>query len=664
MSNGSNPLKERPAFPKRAVITGGMPYGNKELHFGHIGGVFVHADTFARFLRDRIGNENVIFVSGTDCYGSPIVEHYRRLVESGSFEGTIEEFVSYNHERQKEVLKAYHISANLFAASGLGRAAEIHREVSAEIIETLYKNGHLRKMTTSQFYDTEHEVFLNGRQVVGQCPIAGCTSERGYADECSLGHQYMPADLLNPKSTLSGKTPEMRDVVNWYLKLDDFHDLLQQWTGEVDRLPGARPFSVKSIREFLEPPVIHVKREYLEQLDTIRARLPEYSLQDDDGKSSVRMVFDRVEEREEACSVLAENAIRFRTGKTLVPFRLTGNIEWGVPAPVLEGLENLTVWVWPESLWAPISFTRTYLEQQGRGKDSWKDWWCDRDAGVYQFIGEDNVYFYGPVEMAMFMGLQGKNPSAFPGEGELQLPELIVNNHILFLDKKASSSGEVKPPMAGDLLGYYTAEQLRAHFLGLGLGIRSVGFQPKPLNPKATERDGDPVLKEGNLLSNVFNRVARSCFYTAQKYFDGRIPVGEISPAILEESNKTILEFESLMYRHEFHQVMSLMDTYIRNMNKYWVKNMQEADANNDGELRSQVLADAFHTLRTAAVLMHPIAPEGTEMILEYLNLKGDFWSWERIFDTVYAFIDDPEKHRLKYLEPKTDFFKKHPSQF
>ena len=63
----------RPEFPKRAVITGGMPYGNKKLHFGHVGGVFVQADVLARFLRDRIGDENVVFVSGTDCYCSPIV---------------------------------------------------------------------------------------------------------------------------------------------------------------------------------------------------------------------------------------------------------------------------------------------------------------------------------------------------------------------------------------------------------------------------------------------------------------------------------------------------------------------------------------------------------------------------------------------------------------
>ena len=78
----------RPAFPKRAIVTAGMPYGNKGLHFGHIAGVFVPADCYARFLRDRIGPENVMFVSGTDCYGSPIDEGYRKLREQG-FEGSI-----------------------------------------------------------------------------------------------------------------------------------------------------------------------------------------------------------------------------------------------------------------------------------------------------------------------------------------------------------------------------------------------------------------------------------------------------------------------------------------------------------------------------------------------------------------------------------------------
>ena len=660
---------KRPVFPKRAVVTAGMPYGNKELHLGHIGGVFVHADTFARFLRDRIGKENVIFVSGTDCYGSPILEGYRQLVDKSLFDGTINDYVLKNHNKQKEVLKKFDISNNLFAASSIGRASDVHHDFSDWFIKTLYNNGHLKKTSTLQFFDTEHQAFLNGRQVTGRCPIAGCASERGYADECSLGHQYMPSELINPISTLSGKTPEMKEVTNWYFKLEEFRELLEQWVQSMEQKPGTRNFVPKSIREFLEPPVIYIKKEMSDLLGSIVTELPEHQIMDEENKSSLKIIFNKLSDREKACKVLTDKGIRFRTGKTLVPFRLTGNIEWGVPAPELEGMEKLTVWVWPESLWAPISFTKAYLEKvrsetgENPEQSAWKDWWCSKDSRVYQFIGEDNVYFYGPAEMAMFMGLNEEGASADPKDGQIQLPELIVNNHLLFLDKKASSSGNIKPPKAEELLEHYTAEQLRAHFLGLGLGIRSVGFQPKPFNPKANERDSDPVLKEGNLLSNVFNRAVRSCFYTAQKYYDSRIPVSNINCEVIDGSRNVILEYEKLMSQHQFHMVMNLMDDYIRSINKYWAKNMREADDNNDSGLRTGVLAASFHMVRTAAVLMHPIAPEGTEMIREYLGFGEEFWSWDRIFDTVYDFMNNPSEHKIMFLEPKTDFFKKHPSQ-
>ena len=266
----------RPVFPKRAVITAGMPYGNKELHLGHIGGVFVHADTYTRFLRDRIGKENVIFVSGTDCYGSPILENYRKLTEDGIFQGTVQDFVELNHERQKKTLDAYHISTNLFAGSGIGRAAEIHRELSGEFIRRLYDNGHLKKITTAQFYDKRFDVFLNGRQVVGRCPISGCSSEKGYADECSLGHQYMPSELIEPKSTLSGEKPEMRDGTNWYFKLDKFHGLLANWVETVEKSPGTREFVVKTVKEFLERPVVFIKRDQIDLFQAVSEKLPKY----------------------------------------------------------------------------------------------------------------------------------------------------------------------------------------------------------------------------------------------------------------------------------------------------------------------------------------------------------------------------------------------------
>lgn len=653
----------RPEFPKRAIVTAGMPYGNKELHLGHIGGVFVHADAFARFMRDRIGAENVIFVSGTDCYGSPILEHYRQIAANGEFDGTIDEFVEFNHLRQKEVLESYHISLDLFAASSIGRPAEIHREVSANIINSLYANSYLAKMSTLQFYDRELGIYLNGRQVVGQCPIQGCASDKGYADECSLGHQYMPADLINPKSTLSGDRPVMREASNWYFRLGDFHEPLTQWLKYIELLPCYRDFVGKTIQEFLEPPTIYLKRDQLDNLRMISDKLPEYTIRDEEGKSSVVMVFGNLANRERACSLLAEHSIHFRTGKTLVPFRITGNTEWGVPAPSLEGSADLTIWVWPESLWAPISFTMAYLEQLGVDKESWTDWWCSREAKIYQFIGEDNVYFYGPAEMSMFMGTQGREPSIHPSERQLQLPEIIANKHILFLNRKASSSGTIKAPTAKDLLNHYTADQLRAHFLSLGLGIKSVGFSPKPLNPNAAERDSDPVLKEGNLLSNAFNRAIRSCFYTTQKFYDGRIPVGDVNGEILRNSRQVILQIERLMYSCKLHSVLQLMDRYIQDINKYWASHIREAEEFNDSNLRSQTLVDAFHMVRVASVLMHPIAPEGTEMVLEYLNLGKEFWNWERIFEPIYSFMVNPQEHNLKFLEPRVDFFKKHVAQ-
>ena len=111
-STNENPVE----WPARAVVTAGMPYGNKPLHFGHVGGVFVPADAFARFLRDRIGKENVRFVSGTDCFGSPINEGYRKLVEAGEFDGSISDYVMRNHERQANTLRSYVLASRFTMA--------------------------------------------------------------------------------------------------------------------------------------------------------------------------------------------------------------------------------------------------------------------------------------------------------------------------------------------------------------------------------------------------------------------------------------------------------------------------------------------------------------------------------------------------------------------
>ncbi|MBE5900776.1 MAG: methionine--tRNA ligase [Lachnospiraceae bacterium] len=651
---------ERPVFPKRALITGGMPYGNKTLHFGHVGGMFVHADTFARFLRDRIGKENVLFVSGTDCYGSPIVEAYRKLCDEG-YSKSMEDYVMGNHEKQKKTLKDYEISLDIFGASAFGETGKMHKQVSKEVFDKLYENGHLAKMSTPQFYDPVKKMFVNGRQVVGKCPIEGCCSEKGYADECDLGHQYSPSELIDPISTLSGVKPEIRPVTNWYFTLEDCMDMLSERMQFLTRNSNTRKFEIKAMEEFLKDPCIYVQKKQMDDMESLEAAFPEHETINEEKKPSVTFIFKNLDGRDKAREILDEKGIHYRTGKTLVPFRLSGNIDWGVPVPDKEDVEGLTFWVWPESLWAPVSFSRTYFKEHGFDDDEWKRWWLDEDACVYQFIGQDNIYFYGLAEMGMFVGLNHKKGEQVDMEKEV-LPHIVANNHILFMDKKASSSSALKPPMADELLDYYSAEQLRIHFLSLGLASKSVGFKPQVYLPKEEREGADPVLKEGNLLTNVFNRLVRSCFYSTQQYYNGIMPTGQVDEKILNICKDAILEYERHMYNHEFHRVTYVLDSLIRDINKHWVNNIKVAEKNDDEAMRKQLLVDCFYGVKVITTLLHPIAPSGCEMVQEYLKVDDRLFNWDYIFEPITVLTE--ENHELKFLEPKVDFFKKPACQF
>ncbi len=671
----------RPKFPKRAVVTAGMPYGNKELHYGHVCGMFVYADFFARFLKDKLGKENVVFVSGTDCYGSPSLETYRKMVASG-FKGTIGDMVAEFNKKHINTLKNYEIGLDWFEGSAIGESAKMHEKVSQEIFDKLYDNGTLSKMSTYQFYDTKVNSFLNGRQVIGKCPIEGCKSEKGYADECELGHQYLPEELINPISTLSGTKPELKKIENWYFNLQNYTELLKEWIEILEKKTPTREFVTKEIKEFLKKPEIYIKKEFMSEFDKISHLLPPFEQIEDKSKASFVIRFDNLPDREKACEILSgaalpdwgksevapedkvepisNGSIRYRTGKTLVPFRISGNISWGVPVPEKEGMKDLTFYCWPESLWAPISFTRTYFKHIGLPDDEWKKWWCSKDAKVYQVLGEDNTYFYGPAQHAMWFATQKGKPVVDSPEGDLQMSQLIVNKHSLFMGNKASSSGQIKPPMADELLNFYTHEQLRAHFLALSVGNTSSSFNPKVFNPDADPNEVDPVVKDGNLLTNVYNRSLRTLFYTWQKDFDGVIPYGEVDEEVLNECEMTMLKFEKCMMENKFHLCMYELDSFLRNINKYWTKNF----VSDDKEKEKKCIVNTLHYAKVAMVLLHSVAPEGTENVAKYLGVKNDIFTFDKINESIYNFFENKEKHKPEFIEPKFDFFKKHPSQF
>ncbi len=664
----------RPTFPARAVITGGMPYGNKNLHFGHIGGVFVPADFFARFLRDRIGAENVLFVSGTDCYGSPIMEGFRKRQEAG-YVGTIVDYVRENHDAQKAALDAYGISLDLYGGSGFEPAASFHANLTDELIRRLHERGHLLKLSTRQFYDVQAGQFLNGRQVQGHCPVRGCKSEKAYADECDLGHQFDPEELIKPVSQLTGTTPELRPVDNWYFDLPAFRDELEKLVGEWDEDPQVRPVVTKTVRESLVPPVIFVQEKFHDEFAAVKDKLPAHTVHEATGnQQSFWVEFANWRDRDAARAVLEDASVRFRTGKTLLPFRITGNIDWGVAAPDLEDVSGLTVWCWPESLWAPISFTQTALATApaGRyGSTDWHDWWCADDAAVYQFIGQDNIYFYCVAQPAMWEALDWGLFQDTP----------IANHHILFMNKKASSSGKITPPMAAELLDFYTPEQLRAHWLSLGLDAKAVSFSPKAFDTSVSHKNkktgevvlvkddprvADPALKESAFLTNIFNRLARSCFYGAANACDGHLPMAAPHADVVAEAHEATLAFERCAYLFDAHGALSVAEEYARTANKRWGDASKAAKG--DDAAYDQALADAFYALRTVTLLMHPCAPWGCEKICEHLAFDPKlFFSWDHAFEgpvELAALVGETaEQHAIVALPPRFDFFQKHESQ-
>ena len=649
----------RPKYPKRAIVTAGMPYGNKALHYGHVCGMFVYADFLARFLKDKLGKENVIFVSGTDCYGSPSLETYRKMCENG-YTGTIEDLVAEFNQKHVNTLKKYEIGLDWFEGSAIGEAKEMHAKMSEEIFEKLYENGTLSKLSTAQFYDTKANCFLNGRQVIGKCPIDGCKSEKGYADECDLGHQYLPEQLIDPVSSLSGTKPELRNIENWYFNLQNYTDLLKEWIEYLEKKTPTRDFVTKEIKEFLKMPEIYIKRDLMAEFEKVADKLPKFEQVEDKSKASFVIIFDSLTDREKACEILSNASIRYRTGKTLVPFRLSGNISWGVPVPEKEGVKDLTFYVWPESLWAPISFTRTYLKHYGFADDEWKKYWCSKDAKVYQILGEDNIYFYGPAQHAMWLATQKGEPVLDAPEGELQISQLVVNKHSLFMGNKASSSGQIKPPMADELLDYYTHEQLRAHFLALNVGSTSSSFNPKVYNPDAKKDEVDPVVKDGNLLTNVYNRALRTLFYTWQKDLGGVIPYAEIDEEILLECEMTALKFEKCMMENKFHMCIYELDSFLRNINKYWTKNF----VSDNIEEEKKCIANALHYAKVAMVMLHSVAPNGTENLAKLLKVDETIFDYNRVNEPIYNWFENKENHVPEFIEAKFDFFKKHPSQF
>ena len=201
---------------KRTLITSALPYANGPVHIGHLAGVYVPADIYARYL--RLKGEEVLFIGGSDEHGIPITIKARN-------EGvTPQDVVDRYHTLIKKSFEEFGITFDIYSRT----TSEIHKKTASDFFRTLYDKGEFSEQESEQYYDEEAGQFLADRYITGTCPH--CGNPKAYGDQCEqCGTSLSPSDLIEPKSTLSGCQPVMRKTKHWYLPLDKHEAWLRQW---------------------------------------------------------------------------------------------------------------------------------------------------------------------------------------------------------------------------------------------------------------------------------------------------------------------------------------------------------------------------------------------------------------------------------------------------
>lgn len=201
---------------KRYTITAALPYTNGPVHIGHLAGVYVPADIYARYL--RLKGEDVVFVCGSDEHGVPITIKAKKEGVSP------QQIVDKYNEIIKDSFQTFGITFDNYSRT----SAKIHHDTASDFFKELYRKNIFVEETTSQYYDEAEKQFLADRYILGTCPK--CNNDGAYGDQCEkCGSSLSPTELINPKSALSGNTPSLKNTKHWFLPLDKYEDFLREW---------------------------------------------------------------------------------------------------------------------------------------------------------------------------------------------------------------------------------------------------------------------------------------------------------------------------------------------------------------------------------------------------------------------------------------------------
>jgi methionyl-tRNA synthetase len=306
------------------TVTAALPYANGPLHLGHVAGVYLPADIFVRFL--RMNDHDVAFICGSDEHGAAITLRAKK-------EGiTPQEIVDKYNGIIGTAFKDFDISFDIFHRT----SAEIHHKTSQDFFLKLYENGKFTEETSEQYYDEEYQQFLADRYITGECPK--CQNPNAYGDQCEkCGSDLSPTELINPTSTLSGKTPILKTTSHWYLPMQNHEEWLRAWIKE-GKLDGVQQHDPKAWRN-----------QVIGQ-----------------------------------CMSWIDGGLHSRA--------MTRDLDWGVKVP-LPNADGKVLYVWLD---APIGYISATKQWALDNNKNWEDYWKG-DRKLVHFIGKDNIVFHAVI---------------------------------------------------------------------------------------------------------------------------------------------------------------------------------------------------------------------------------------------------------------------------
>ena len=546
---------------------------------------------------------------GTDDHGST-------SLLSAQKEGVpLEDFIGRIHDKQEAVLKRYYIGLDVYSGTSRADLIEDHKRYCQEFLCKLFDNGMLEQRTSKQWFDPELKVFLPDRYVTGTCPR--CGADGAYSEECGHCHQsFLAEELLSPKSSLGEGVPELRETEHWYLNMWKVIEPLREWI-----LGKQKTWHKNILKEVLGnvSPGLIFSKAFEEKYKKLKKTLPKHTSRYISGKR-ILLACSSMADLIETQKIFNKEDIENTFNDSWAYRPISRDVSWGIPIPHKKApdLKGKTLYVWPESLIAPISFSRLALLQQGKKVESYSDFWRDPESRAYQFLGQDNVFFYVLVQGAMWLGTQ-KDPLRLPVSGELQMTEIFSNCHLqLEGDKMSKSRGNFYS--GDDLLdkkGYHP-DQIRYFLSLLSLSEKNSTFDFETLN------------RRNQFLAGPMNAALEKPISACHSKFNGIIPQGKLIGKVPNETKKVIANYCKFMEKAQYGKLLFLIENYARLINGLFAK-YKPHDDRLDEEERKDALYSSFYVLKNVLIMLHPFVPSTMERLRQTLNIPESVYSVDEL---------------------------------